>query len=294
MSASHRRDRDLTELLSEVYDADRQANNPRTREFLEAGEQLLHRDLTRDAGQPLDARGRPPFEEVLAWLSRRRVVTEAARRWKPRKNTRDAAPTEAAFRYRWRTQVGYLRDLVIWALSPRMERPDEIEYADRAIDAVHRGEQQLPAAIDVITSREVEALKLDKSFRLQMVFQATLAHDTHVADALHRIDKANVDAWTEFTRRSFQKLGLELRDDMDFALLGCALHSAGEGVMFRELLPSSANRTIPSPTQLLNFIAKALIVASVELGNGETLDETIDRIVEQRRSKRGDTAGQST
>src|SRR5579859_5400802 len=111
--------KDLTELLSEVYDADRLANNPRTRDFLEAGERLLRDDLVRDTGQRSSARGRPPFEEVLAWLSRRRVVTEALRAWKPNPaKSGDSGPTEAAYRYRWRTQVGYLRDLVIWALSP--------------------------------------------------------------------------------------------------------------------------------------------------------------------------------
>lgn len=276
---SHRRE-DLTVLLSEVYDADRLANNPRTREFLKAGERLLHRDLARDAGQPAQAKGRPPFEEVLAWLSRRRVVTEALRSWKPDKSrTRDSGPTEAAYRYRWRTQSGYLRDLVIWVLSPRMERPNQIDYADEIINTVQRSERQLSAAIGEITSEEVRALRQDKAFRLQMVFQATLAHDPRVRDALHRIDKAHVDAWIDFAQRSFDKLGLELRKDMDFTLLGYALHAAGEGAMFREILPQGHNDKSPAPEKLLDLIAKALVMASVDMGTGTTLDEDLNKFV---------------
>lgn len=273
---------DLTELLSEVYDADRQANNPRTRDFLKAGERLLHRDLARDAGYSEESGGRPPFEEVLAWLSRRRVVTEALRYWKPSKSkVRDSGPSEAAYRYRWRTQAGYLRDLVIWALSPRMERPNQIEYADEIIDTVQRRQRELSAAIGEITSQEVQALKRDNAFRLQMIFQATLAHDHQVADALNRIDKAHVDAWTDFARRSYSKLGLRLRPDIDFDLLGCALHAAGDGVMFRGLLPSRPGHTPPAPTKLLDLIAKALVIASVDLGDQKTLDDTLNEYVER-------------
>jgi hypothetical protein len=275
---------DLTELLSEVYDADRLAKNPRTRDFLEAGARLLREDLTRDAGTPADGTRRPPFEEVLAWLSRRRVVTEALRAWKPdTSKARDSGPTEAAYRYRWRTQAGYLRDLVIWALSPRMQDPNQIKYADQIIDQVQSGERQLPDAIGAITSKEVKDLKEDPAFRLQMVFQATLAHDPHVADALYRIDKANVDAWTEFARRSYAKLGLTLRNDINPALLGCALHAAGEGVMFRAMLPPRPHHTTPSPAELLHLIAKALVIATADPGDGKTLDEILNEFVERHR-----------
>jgi hypothetical protein len=277
---------DLTELLSEVYDLDRQAHSPRTMDFLEAGERLLHRDLARDVGQPADGKGRPPFEEVLAWLSRRRVVAEASRAWDPdsSNSARDSGPTESAYRYRWRTQAGYLRDLVIWALSPRMERPNQIEYADEIIDTVQQGQRELPAAIEEITAHEVQELKEDKPFRLQMVFQATLAHDPQVADGLHRIDKANVNAWTEFAQRSFDKLGLQVREDVGFELLGCALHAAGEGVMFREMLPPERpDHTPPAPAQLLSLMAKALVIASADPGDGKTLDEILNEFVERKR-----------
>jgi hypothetical protein len=283
---SARRQRKLTELLSEIYDADRQADNPRTMEYLEAGERLLQRDLARDGGQPPDSGIRPPFEEVLAWLSRRRVVHEAVRRWKPDpRNPRDNGPTEAAFRYRWRTQAGYLRDLVIWALSPRMDRPAEIATAEAVIDRVQGGEVPLPDAISEIAAKEINALRQDKPFRLQMMFLATLAHDPQVSDALHRIDRANVDAWIDFVRQSFGKLGLKPRRGVDFEQLGCALHTAGEGTMFRTMLPSRPGSAAASCPDLLGFIAKALVLAAADPGDGKTLDELINEMAERTRSK---------
>ena len=277
---------DLTELLSEVNNADRLANDARTRAFLDAGKRLLRNDLLKDAGEPADANGKPPFEEVLAWLTRRRIVSEANR---ARKGTgsegADRGPTVAAFRYRWRTQAGYLRDLVIWTLHPRMERPTEPDDASRVIDAVAEGKHRLPEAISKITSTAVRVLRADQSFRLQMIFQATLAHDPQVADALCRINKANGEAWAEFARQNYDKLGLTLREDVDFAQLGCALHVAGDGVMFRAMLPSRPGFACPPPADLLALIAKALIVAASDLGDGLTLDEKLNQLVEQHRPK---------
>jgi hypothetical protein len=154
-------------------------------------------------------------------------------------------------------------------------------HADDIIDSVRSGERRLSAAIHKIAVAEVQALKEDKAFRLQMVFQATLAHDDQVADALRRIDMANIDGWTEFCRRSFERLGLTPRQDVDFALLGCALHAAGEGVMFRTMVPPKGHVT-PGPADLLDLIAKALVIASADPGDGKTLDETLNELVDRR------------
>jgi hypothetical protein len=279
---------DLADLLSEVHDVGRQANRSRTREFLEAGARLLHDDLARDAGQPAEARGRPPFEEVLAWLSRRRVVAEAQRNWRPdASRARNEGPTEAAFRHRWRAQADYLRDVVTWTLSSRMKHPSQIRHAHDIVDTVRSGERPLSEATHDIAAAEVQTLKQDKAFRLQMVFQATLAHDDQVADALRRIDMANVDGWAEFARRSFDQLGLTPRQDVDFALLGCALHAAGEGVMFRAMAPPKGGHATPGPADLLDLITKALIIASADPGDGKTLDEVLNELSERHRDRRG-------
>ena len=71
---------DLSDLLSEVRHADMLANDSCTREFLQAGERLLHDVLVRDA-EDRPGRGRVPFDELLACVSRRQVVDEAEGSW---------------------------------------------------------------------------------------------------------------------------------------------------------------------------------------------------------------------
>ena len=279
---SARRSRIRTENLSEISDP-RFANDPQTIDFLEAGERLLRNDLLGDAGESGKVNARPPFEEVLAWLTRDRVVREARRaRCDSGDEDADAGLTVAALRYRWASHVGYLRDLVISMLTPRMERPTEIGYASAIIDAVRRRRRRLPDAIDEIAATEVQALREDRGFRLQMIFQTTLAHDGRVAAALSDIDQANVEGWTEFARQSYAKLGLAPRPGIDFAQLGCALEAAGEGVMIRSMLAPTADRNPPAPAELLALIAKALVIATADAGDGMTLDELLDRFARQR------------
>jgi hypothetical protein len=269
----------LDDLLSEVWHADTQANNPRTREFLEAGEELLHRSLARGPDTP-DAgsgRTRAPFDELLAWVSRRRVVDQAAN-----KKGQESKPSESAYRYRWRTQTGYLRDLVVYALRQRMASPKETEEAA----GVLTDGGPLDKVIEKIAYDEVSNLNTDKAFRLQMVFQATLSHDDHVANALRRIDATNVEAWKTFYRDALEGLGVSLRPDVQLDDFAYALQAAGEGVVFRSLLPvksdcSPAAVAIDHEKQTsrpLALIAMALLVAFADPGDGKPLGQVVREI----------------
>jgi hypothetical protein len=274
----------LDDLLSEVWHADTLANNPRTREFLDAGEELLHSGLARDPGEATsDAeRGkfRAPFDELLAWVSRRRVVAQAAQAAHAgQKRDENGVPSESAYRYRWRTQSGYLRDLVIYALRHRMASPEETQKAADALFST----APLDAAIAKIAYDEVRSLNEDKAFRLQMVFQATLAHDDHVAPALRRIDRTNVRAWRAFYQQAIDHFGLRLRPDVTVDDLAYALQSAAEGVVFRSLLPQKDNCP-PAALALdhnsqtarpLAMIAMALLVAFTDPGDGKELTEAV-------------------
>jgi hypothetical protein len=274
---------DLLDLLSEVWDADRQANNPRTREFLDAGQELLHSGFAGDPGGTPGIRSgrfRAPFDELLDWVSRRRVVEEARRAWAAHGDGQGTPPTEAAYRYRWRTQTGYLRDLVVYALRPRMARPEETSMAT---DVLLGDDGPLDEKVDRVAYNEVLNLHGDKAFRLQMVFQATLAHDSHVANALRRIDQTNVDAWKAFYQEVLDKLGLTLRPDLDLDDLAYALQATGEGVVFRSLLPTGSDAP-PSAHALdhqhqtsrpLSLIAMAILIAFTDPGDGKPLRQAV-------------------
>jgi hypothetical protein len=276
---------DLSDLLSEVRHADVLANDPCTREFLQAGERLLHDVLVRDA-EDRPGRARVPFDELLACVSRRQVVDEAEGSWTG-PGGKAGKLTESAFRYRWNTQAGFLRDLAIYSLRSRLTSPGQSGKAASFLfgNDTDAGPGDFDEKVDQIAYDEVLNLKNDKSFRLQMIFQAILAHDDQVANALRRIDDAHVEAWKNFYADAFGRLGLRLRPDVSFDDLAHALHAAGEGVVFRALLPETT-QVPPSarpldhhkPTSLLAKIAMAIIVAFTDPGDGEPLRHVVRRL----------------
>jgi hypothetical protein len=271
-------DESLYDLLSEVWHADTLADNSRTREFLDAGQDLLRSGLAHRPDERPDRRGsrsKAPFDELLAWVSRRKVVDHAVHR---HADDDPEQPTESAYRYRWRTQTGYLRDLVIYALRPRMATPKETEKAKKVLV-----KGPLDEAINRISYDEVRDLNEDPAFRLQMVFQAILAHDDHVANALRRIDKTNFETWKNFYQGALSDLDIKLRPDVSLDDFAYALQAAGEGVVFRSLLPVK-NETSPAALAIdhdqktsrpLALIAMALIVAFADPGDGKPLSEVI-------------------
>ena len=276
---------DLSDLLSEVRHADVLANDPCTREFLQAGERLLHDILARDTAE-MPGRARVPFDELLACVSRRQVVDEAEGSWTGQ-GGKAGKPTESAFRYRWNTQTGFLRDLAIYSLRSRLASPGQSGKAASFLfgNDTDAGSGAFDEKIDQIAYREVLNLKNDKAFRLQMIFQAILAHDAQVANALRRVDTAHVEAWKSFYADAFGRLGLRLRPDVSFDDLAHALNAAGEGVVFRALLPET-KQVPPSarpldhrqPTSLLAKIAMAIIVAFTDPGDGEPLRHAVRRL----------------
>jgi hypothetical protein len=182
----------------------------------------------------------------------------------------------------WRTQAGYLRDLVIYALRPRMVTPKETA---KAKDALFNG-QSLDKAIDQIAYDEVRDLNDDPAFRLQMVFQAILAHDDHVANALRRIDKTNFETWRDFYTTALKQLGIKLRPDVSVDDFAYALQAAGEGVVFRSLLPVKSE-TNPAALAIdhknktsrpLTLIAMALLAAFADSGDGRPLREVVGNL----------------
>jgi hypothetical protein len=274
----------LDDLLSVVWYAEKDEVDDRTREFLEAGQDLLHGHLARDlndAPATKSGRVRAPFEELLAWVSRRRVVERAKDR---QSGTGTEPPTESAYRHRWRTQTGYLRDLVVYALRPRMASPKE---TDKAKAVLFEG-GQLDKAIERIAYDEVRSLNEDKAFRLQMVFQAILSHDQHVSNALRRVDDTNFTAWRDFYANAIEHLGINLRPDVSLDDFAYALQAAGEGVVFRSLLPleedcPEAAKAIDHENKTsrpLALVAMAMLVAfSDPSGDGKDFAEVVRDLV---------------
>ena len=130
----------------------------------------------------------------------------------------------------------------------------------------------LDEAIDTIARAQVMTLHNDKAFRLQMVFQAILSDDAHVAGALRRIDETNLSAWRDFYDEAIKGLGITLRDGVSVDDFAHAMQAAGEGTVFRSLLPAKGSGVADS-SRTLALIAMALLVAFADRGDGKDLRE---------------------
>lgn len=241
------------------------ATDPVALEFLDAGTRLLHRDLLNDT--PL-----APSEVdlvqagLLRAITRQRVIDEAAPALHASAATREEAGNlEWAFRRRWEPKENYLVDLVVFSLGPRTATPEEIDVARKIL---HSG-VPLSEVIDRIAYHVVSSLRKNPAFRLQMIFQATLAKDYRVAYVLHKVDERNVNAWREFYDEAIRHFGLRLKPEVELDHFAYALHTAGEGVVFRALLRNRGDRPVPPldperRTSSLAPIAKAIIAEFLE------------------------------
>lgn len=258
----------------EVRRANRLAGDPRTRDFLEAGRRLLHRVLVRrDDSAPEASSGEPeaPLDELLAWVSRRRVVVEAGRG----SAGDETKPTESAYKHRWKVQTAYLRDLVVYALRSRTATPVVTEEARELLSSTRHRELRFDEMIERIACSEFLDLVNDPAFRLQLVFQATLVHDDQIATVLDHIDHTNVTAWRDFYEAAIVQLGLQLRPGLSVTDLSECLHAAAWGSVFRALRsPGSAQDREKQKSQFAMH-AMSIIVAFVDSGDRKSLPQLV-------------------
>jgi hypothetical protein len=263
---------DLSQLLSEipVELADDQA-----RSFLIAGERLLLQQMGLDGADEAPT----PFKEVLAGISRRRVVAEAQR------GESNASLTEGGLRHRWQRMSEYLSDLVHFALRSlllRVQHPEQMRDLQSASN-----ETPMVRMIEQIAYQEVATTHQNQAFRLQMAFQALFPHDEVLARALRQVDRRQVDGWRELYSGILTDRGLRLRPGVTVEDLTLALHLAGKAVAFRAVLGEGESRGTYEKaidplkeTTFLSPFALALLVGFIDPGDGRTLREAAGAILE--------------
>lgn len=262
---------DLSQLLSEVPEklADDQA-----RGFLLAGEQLLFQQMGLDVA----AEARAPFKDVLAGISRRRVVAKA------RRGGKGSSLTEASFRHRWQRMSEYLSDLVHFALRSLLLK---VQHPERMHD-LRSASAKTPAVamIEYLAYQEVAAMHQNRAFRLQMAFQALFPHDEVLVRALRQVDRRQVDGWRDLYSAILEDRGLHLRPGVTVEDLTLALHLAGQAVAFRAVLGQAESRDkyvkaidhVTGTTFLAEF-ALAILVGFIDPGDRRTLRQAAGAIL---------------
>ncbi|MBO3752560.1 hypothetical protein J5X84_41460 [Streptosporangiaceae bacterium NEAU-GS5] len=261
---------DLSQLLSRIPE---ELVDDQARSFLLAGERLLFRQMGLDGGDASD-----PFTDVLAGISRRRVVDEA------QQYASGDSLTQAGFRYRWKKMSDYRSDLVHFALRSlllKMEYPEQM----RDLHTVSPGMSTV-RMIEKIAYQEVATRHENRAFRMQMAFQALFPRDEVLAQALRQVDRRQVDGWCSLYRGILEDRGLRLRPDVTIEDLTLALHLTCQVVAFRVLLGEGDGRgrygkalDRTKETTFLGPLVLALLVGFVDPGDGRSLHEAASAIL---------------
>ncbi len=269
-------DDDLGDVLRHLNRSTRQAqrqlaNHPLTRAYLEAGMRLLEEEFF---AEPAD--DERPEPRSFLWMSRDQVVKEVAHG--PQDLPHHGNP--GSLRDRWPYFSDYLGDLILYAL--RTERLGvHTDLAEQAAEAL--GEDRLSAVAHEIAYRYLGFTIGDTGTRFKTLVTAFADRDPVVADELGTIYREVTEAWRAVYAELFHTRGLRLRPGLSFDDLTVLLGSVTEGLTLRAI----GDRETPvldhqQRRSLLGTAALALVIACVDPGDGETLEEAFDRMADPR------------
>lgn len=249
------------------------ANHPLTRAYLEAGMRLLAEEFF---GPPAQEDERPEPRSFL-WMSREQVIKEVARG--PENLPHQG--THGSLRDRWPYFSDYLGDLILYALR-RNGVGVHTDLARQAADAIW--DDKLSTVTHEIAYRDLALTLDDTATRFQFFVTAFADHDPVVAKALSAVYREVSESWWRVVYDEvFQTRGLTLRPGLSFDDFTIILTAVVEGLALRAI----GDRATPvldheRRRSLLGTAALALMIAFVDPGDGETLDETADRMADPR------------
>lgn len=264
----------LRHLNRSTHEAQRQlANHPLTRAYLEAGMRLLDEEFF---AEPAD--DERPEPRSFLWMSRDQVVKEVAHG--PQELPHQGSP--GSLRDRWPYFSDYLGDLILYAL--RTERlGDQTDLAEQAADAV--GDDALSAVAHESAYRYLVLTTGDTGSRFKTLVTAFADRDPVVAEALSAIYDEVTEAWRAAYSKFIHIRGLRLRPGVSLDDVTVILSAVAEGLKLRTI----GDRATPvldhqQRRSLLGTAALAFVIACVDPGDGETLEETADRVADEPRS----------
>lgn len=233
-----------------------------TREYLETGVELIADNLRAPA------EGVSPF---LAWLSQRELVSAVTARG-------SLAGAVGTLRDRWPSHASYIADLLTWIMHERSRREPP-----RLVTPVSTDPPRPSAVVRHISRQVQQSVFRNPLFRLQLVALAVTAARRGGsptggdADMYEEIDAR----WRPLITAFLTERGVSLRRGITEREIVEILTAVGEGLALRELERETTGASHERRLALQGITALALLAACVDIGDGLTLDEAVDRIAER-------------
>ncbi|MFF2842459.1 hypothetical protein [Paenarthrobacter sp. NPDC057981] len=250
----------------------RNANTKEVRAFLEAALELTSELFAPSpAARQLrdeDEDGRP----TMSYLSRRKVVDRAQKMFP------ELVLTESIMRNRWDFQPDFLADFISYALT---ERHWSLQIAlSESSAALLTGGRDFSGSVHRVAYEDLKLVLELPAYRFQLLAVASAQADSASAAALSRMYEHLSKTWTDLYAKVFNHYGLSFRPGITLQDFNIILQSTAEGLGMRLL--SGVNEKILDDerrTSLLGTAALALFLGLVDLGDGLSLEQTVDTLL---------------
>jgi hypothetical protein len=248
----------------------RLANDPATKEYLEAGIRLITAQFQGEPhgngdGGGADQSERRPFFD---WLSQSMIVKEVSR------GRLGLKGNVGTLRDRWPYHPHYIEDLLSYALWSR-HYAMRVATAEESRDLLATA-PDLVEAIHLVAYRDLCVLLGSPAFRVSLIAAATADRDVVVRRAITESYRLVGESWSALYQATLAARGLRLRSGVTLTDLTDMLTALAEGIGMRMLSDPNAQLVDHERQQsLLGKAAIAIAAACIDTGDGKTLEELV-------------------
>jgi hypothetical protein len=241
----------------------RLANDPLTREYLEAGMRLLASQLLPGPKSESDELERPFFD----WVSRRAVIAEVpngASGWKG---------GEGTLRDRWPFHADYVEDLLSYVVHCRHWHDHVLVAGDAKEQLVNSSD--FPAAVHETAYADLEAIFHSAANPIQLIATAVAAKDPVARNAVLGMYDMVTAVWRELYKHVLDAKGLKLRPGLSLEDFTYILTATADGLAMRLIVePEGRILDRERRTSLLGTAALAMFLACVDhVDDGQSLED---------------------
>jgi hypothetical protein len=252
----------------------RLANDPITRDLLEAGLRLVTRQL-QDSKVFSDASKveAENYEETIAffeWITYKNVVAEAER-----EGIHDA--NLGKIRDRWPFKDRYVEDLLAYSLWVKHLAPNIQAAADSANEL--GSSEDLVEAIHKSAYREVQTTLGNSYFPVSLMTTAIGDRYPYLREAMGKSYDLLHQHWVPIYQALFEAYGLSLRKGVSYEDLADILSALSEGLAVRVRADPGAHFVdAERKSSMLGKAALMLIAGCVDCGNQLDLEEAVRKL----------------
>lgn len=247
------------------------ANNPLTREYLNAGLRLIAEQFRPDTNITDDDDKWGRQSAFFDWLSAQKVIDEVSRGGRQRGN-------QGTFDDRWPYRDYYIQDLLAYSLWVR-HWAEQAAMAETLAGELAAG-ADLAHAVHEAAYWSCRAQLTNPSSRVWLITSAISDRYPAMKTAMAKVHRQVEASWKPVYEAAISGRGLRLRPGITLDDFSDVISALSSGISLRILSDPDANLLDDEHGRsLLGTATLAILAACVDPGDGKSLEEVISDIV---------------